>query len=212
VPWLDRLPATTVALVAADGGVLDLLEQVHGVKVIKCMSACLVNFPAVCCQDVVRLCEIQGLKASFENVSSGLDLLQGLGVTLLVALPSMPDTKFYATKSKEMKSAQLQRYFFADDKSLELSGAVLVASQHISFETDSACLRRLLPIAGLHPDSSRVSHVRSLLEAEDSIMLEPDFRSCHLTAFLSHALMSGLKCDICVWTQNGMSRVMMTQV
>jgi hypothetical protein len=79
-------------------------------------------------------------------------------------------------RSKNMRTAMIERYGLGYENGLEIAGSYWVALKHISFETNSKNLRHLLRTVSLLPDTARISRVRELLEAEDAITREPSFR------------------------------------
>jgi hypothetical protein len=187
-PWLDQLPASTVELVASDGGLLAFLEHAHGSQMIKCLSTSLISFPALCCFDICRLCEVDGVEITKESASNALDVLQSCGLTEAFFFPSIPGRQVCAVHSKEVTRGLRDRYCIAEQKDLQFARGCLVASWHIAFETDSQRLRRLLDSLSHMPPSTRMNDVRSLLDSEDAVILETDFRygCCTLSHRCAH--------------------------
>ena len=176
MPWLDQLPGRTADILGADSGVLAFLEHVHSNKFVRFLSTCLLHFPAFCCGDMERLGSSHGIKFNPDGFSSAIMLMKAFGVVREFSLPTMAGERFYALQNKEIRLAIGRRYDVSEEQGLEVSQTCLVASSHICHETDSKKLRLLLETLALLPDSARVSHVRGLLEAEDMIVYERDFR------------------------------------
>ena len=101
-------------------------------------------------------------------------------VSLLVAsnflLPWCTEDHFHTAQNQVSRNAIFERYGFARETVYEDAGKVFVASQQIVFETDCRSLRRLLKLLALLPDTTRVSHVRRLLEDEVRLTVETDIR------------------------------------
>ena len=126
-PWLDQLPASTVELVASDGGLLAFLEHAHGSQMIKCLSTSLISFPALCCFDICRLCEVDGVEITKESASNALDVLQSCGLTEAFFFPSIPGRQVCAVHSKEVTRGLRDRYCIAEQKDLQLAHINAVA-------------------------------------------------------------------------------------
>jgi len=182
-PAIPHLPARTADLIASDAGLLALLEQKHGKQVVKYAGCCLAYFPAVCSRDVVKLCQLQGITTTLEVMSLIMHQLHALRVSCILQLPSAGNQAFYAMDSKVIGKAVLERYGFIHHNGLEMARTCLVQLLHLNVETDARKLRGLVHNLRHMPNSGRLLQVGSLLEAEDALTNQPDFR-CPALAYL----------------------------